>query len=113
ALPVAAYTYGSILDPAINAITYQVMPSTGPPRVSGAHHYSFGVSYTSAEESPEPHSPRDVLVDLFTTQSFVDLDADGRPDFLSEVGLYRNVPGPGGTTAFAPRQAFPIDARAK
>jgi RHS repeat-associated protein len=112
-LPVAAFAYGSIVDPALNAITYQVIPNIGPPRVGGAHHYTFGVSYTSVEESPEPHDPDDVVIDLLTTQAFIDVNGDARPDFLSEVGFYPNVPGPDGTTAFAPRQAFPIDAREK
>ena len=87
-LPVASYSYGSVVDPATRNITYQFTENAGPPFVIGAHHYAFGVSYTSAEVSPEPHAPSDALLDLFTTQAFIDLNGDGRPDFLSEVGFY-------------------------
>lgn len=112
-LPVASYSYGSIVDPATHRITYQETQNAGPPLVIGAHHYSFGVSFTGAEVSPEPHGPSDVLIDLFTNQSFIDLNGDGRPDFLSEVGFYKNVPGPNGTTAFSSRTGLGIDIREK
>jgi RHS repeat-associated protein len=112
-LPVASYSYGSIVDPATRIITYRFTDNAGPPFVIGAHHYAFGVSYTSAEVSPEPHAPSDALLDLFTTQAFIDLNGDGRPDFLSEVGFYRNVPGPSGTTAFSERVGLGIDTTNK
>jgi hypothetical protein len=102
-LPVAVYSYGLIVDPATHRITYQETQNAGPPFVIGAPHYAFGISYTRAADSPEPHSPGDVLLDLFTIQSFIDLNGDGRPDFKSEVGSYRNTPGPNGTTVFSGR----------
>lgn len=112
-LPVAAYTYDSVVDVATHQITYQETQTRGPPFVIGAHHYAFGVSFTGAKVSSEPHASGDVLLDLFTNQAFIELNGDGRPDFLSEAGFYKNVPGPNGTTGFAQSIGFPVDAREK
>ena len=112
-LPVAAYSYGSIVDPATGKITYQLAPpNAGPPVVTGAHHYTFGISYTTAVESPEFHLPGDVLTDLFTGQLFIDLNGDGRPDFIGDGGQYQNHPN-GDATLFAGALGIAIDVRDK
>lgn len=112
-LPVASYAYGSIVDPETRQITYQETANTGPPFVIGASHYLFGVSYTYGITSPEPHSPSDTLIDLFTGQSFIDLNGDGRPDFVGEGGRYQSDPGPNGTNVILKPLVLPISSSEK
>jgi RHS repeat-associated protein len=104
-LPVATYSYGSIVDPSTHSITYQVTSSTGPPMVIGADHFTFGISYTKAIDfvggSPAVNS-------LLTAQSLIDATGDGRPDFIGDAGMYRNRPGPNGTTVFTPGNGIGI-----
>ena len=100
-LPVAAYSYGSIVDPATNQITYEKTQSIAPPFHIGADTFLYGVSQSLAGSSPEPHSPSDVLTDLTTWQTLIDLNGDGRPDFFDETGFYRNTPGANGISTFS------------
>lgn len=76
-LPVATYSYGSVVDKASNSITYQQVQSTGPAASPGAHTYDWGLAYT---ESPN------------TRQMLLDLNGDGRDDFLNAT--FRNPPKP-------------------
>jgi hypothetical protein len=99
-LPVAAYSYGSIVDPATNQITYQKTQSIRLP-FTGAPVFTFGLTYTSAFPSAGGDSSS---YDLISPQAWVDLNGDGRPDLGSELGLFRNTPGPNGTTAFSSPQ---------
>ncbi|MDC8016249.1 RHS repeat-associated core domain-containing protein [Tahibacter soli] len=76
-LPVGAYGYGGIVG-AGNAVTFQKVQSAGPP--SGGGHYDNGIGYTTAARLGSASDPRDEQ-QLETTQSLIDLNGDGRPDF--------------------------------
>ncbi|HEY7531312.1 MAG TPA: hypothetical protein VH681_00860, partial [Nitrospiraceae bacterium] len=93
-LPIATYSYGKLTG-ADGKITYQKTQSITPPRLTPPV-ITFGLSYTSAFLI----NTVDHLVRLISPQNFVDLDGDGRPDLRSEVGVFRNIPGVNGTTAF-------------
>jgi RHS repeat-associated protein len=82
-LPVATYSYGSIVDPGTQKIVYQEIshPNLAPPFVGRL--LDFGITWTSSVQSPEPHGSSDVLVDLFSDQTMVDLNGDGRVDMLA------------------------------
>jgi RHS repeat-associated protein len=112
-LPVATYTYGTIADPSTRRIVYEQKSDMGPPFIIGAHLFSFGIGFTSAGDSPEGHGPNDVLIDLFTGQNLADLNGDGRPDFVSEAGAFRNKPGANATSVFEQGSFFGIDPTEK
>jgi RHS repeat-associated protein len=80
-LPVGAYTYGSIVD-AANQVTFQKVQSSGPP--AGSNHYGHGVSFTRATPLGDDDAPYEDL-QLETTQSLIDLNGDGRPDFSNDA----------------------------
>lgn len=95
-LPVAEYRYGSAVDPATKQITYQKSQAVAPPFHAGASTFLYGVGYSLASSSSEPHSPDDVVTDLITFQNLVDLNGDDRPDFFDETGFYQNTYEEGG-----------------
>ncbi|MDC8016241.1 RHS repeat domain-containing protein [Tahibacter soli] len=101
-LPVAAYAYGSVVDPATRVITYQKAQPVNPPIHTGAHTFDFGIGYTTTNASSAPHGPHEVVYDLTTDQNLIDLNGDGRADFYDETGFYRNVPAAGGISQLLP-----------
>jgi RHS repeat-associated protein len=98
-LPIGTYSYGSIVDPTTRRITYVPVANSGPPFVAGKNLHTFGISYTTSVPSPEPHGGGDTVNDLFTVQSFVDLNGDGRPDLYGDGNYYPNTPGPDSSTS--------------
>jgi RHS repeat-associated protein len=106
-LPVAIYSYGSIVDRGTDSITYEFADAQGPLDGLTTNHNSFGISYTTMTNSSEPHSPSDVLLDNFTQQTFVDLNGDGRPDFRGDGGTYQSRPSVNGKTIFSRETVFP------
>lgn len=91
-LPVASYGYGSIVDKATNRITFQQVASAGPPELAQNSHYEHGLSFTDNRR---------------TEQLIVDLNGDGRDDFLSHSGIprasstYYGIAGPNGQISFS------------
>jgi RHS repeat-associated protein len=113
-LPIATYTYGTIADPSTRRIVYEQKSDTGPPFTIGAHDFEFGISWTAVVDSPESHDPSDTVLDLYTGQNLVDLNGDGRPDFASEGGYFRNKPGVDATSVFERDNGFfPIEPKEK
>ena len=96
-LPVAEYGYGAISS--AGAITYQKSQSIRRPAAVGGE---FGMGYTSAQNSNEPHDPRDVVLEMRTDQTVLDLNGDGRLDFTGLTGVFRNRPASNATTTFVP-----------
>ena len=111
-LPVATYSYGSIVDPNTHAITYQDAGTTGPKFMSGAFTYDFGISFTRGIVSTEAHAAQDVLSDLVTDQVLVDFNGDGRPDFYeADTEGLENRPGANGTTTLTDNLGFLLPVR--
>lgn len=90
-LPIAAYSYGSIVDPTTNAVTYEKVQSTGPNNIGSI--YSNGLSYTAAKKISYGLKSFDGI-HLETHQSLMDFNGDGRIDLLdSNRQIHINSPG--------------------
>jgi len=107
-LPVAEYSYGSIGDPTTRNITY--LPRSHPrgkPISLEVHH---GISHTLSTRSTEPHDPADALLDLATTQAYIDLNGDGRPDVAEHSRMTLNSSDVNATTTLSGTFEFPFSS---
>jgi RHS repeat-associated protein len=92
-LPIATYYYGKVTGN--GTISYQKTQSITLPRLTPPV-VTYGLSYTSAFPGADP-----LHFTLLSPQRLIDLTGDGRPDLVSELGVFRNIPGDSnGTTAF-------------
>jgi len=106
-LPVATYSYGTVVDPATHQITYEKSQTVGPPFLAGVSTFVYGIGYSLPITSTEPHAAEDFVTDLTTMQTLVDLNGDGRPDFFDEAGFYQNTPDASGISQFSAGTSSP------
>lgn len=99
-LPVAAYSYGSVVDAATQRITYQRVQDAGPP--AGPEHYGSGLSFTKKRSVGSGSGP-DTASDLQTQQVIMDFNGDGRLDFGNrERQVFLSHANAAGPTQFIP-----------
>jgi RHS repeat-associated protein len=109
-LPISSYTYGSATSVGANGnvLRYSSSPAFGMSLPSGADVVADTRKDTNSVFDNPYHIPNTGFYNSYITQNnFVDMTGDGRPDLIFEdagqLWIARNVPGPSGTSTFAPR----------
>src|SRR5262249_29411661 len=78
-LPVAAYEYGSVVDPASHQIKYERKVGKNVAN-NDVNNYAVALGTTTATLTSEAHDSHDLVLDLRTPTGGIDLNGDGRVD---------------------------------
>lgn len=98
-LPIATYSYGRVTSNGV--ISYRKTQSIPVPQRT-PQLYFYGLSYNSAFPGVNSRYSR-----LLGPQRLIDLTGDGRPDLITEVGMFTNRPADfNGSTGFTLQSSY-------